>query len=258
MKYSHIDIHSHLNLEQFDTDRDSVIEDLKQKNIATITVGCDYKTSVLAIELADKYEHLFACVGQHPTDTVEDFDYDKFLSLAKNEKVVAIGECGLDYFRQKNDEIIEKQKNIFLQQIKIAQTLNKPLMIHARPSKNSMDAYIDVLDILDGYKDIKSNFHFFVGDLSIAKRILERGDTMSFDGPITFSRDYDEVIKFIPIESIMAETDAPFASPAPHRGKRCTPDMVTEVIKRIAEIKEMTFEDTSKQLLENANRVFGI
>lgn len=258
MNFKYIDVHSHLNLEQFDLDREEVIALLKEQDIATITVGCDYKTSLLAVELAQKNEHLFACVGQHPTDTTEPFIYEKFLELSKSEKVVAIGECGLDYFREKNDALVESQKELFLKHIKIAEELNKPLMIHARPSKNSMDAYNDVLDILDSHKNIKANFHFFVGDIEVAKRIIDRGFTVSFDGPITFSRDYDEVIKILPIESIMAETDSPFAAPAPYRGKKATPLMVVEVIKKIAEIKEISLENAVLSLRENTKRVFGV
>mgnify|MGYP000851115737 CR=1 FL=1 len=266
MKY--IDIHSHLNLNQFDTDRERVIEKLKSEDIATITVGVDLETSKFAVQLAEMHYNLFACVGLHPADNeTEVFDYDKYLELAKNEKVVAIGECGLDYFRlpegvNEIEEIKNKQKDIFKKHIGLAIELGKPLMIHARPSKGSMDAYADALDILDLHKkenpSLLVNFHFFVGDTDIAKRIIGNNWSMSFDGPITFARDYDEVIRLIPLHLIMAETDAPFASPAPHRGKRCEPWMVGEVVKKIAEIKNLPQEEVEKALLENAKRVFDI
>ncbi len=259
--YTHIDIHSHLNLSQFDADRDEVIAKLKQEKISTITVGTDYMTSKFAVELAEKHEHLFACVGIHPTDVkTEIFDYEKMLELARHPKVVAIGECGLDYYRGKED--IERQRVLFESHIKLAREVGKPLMIHARPSKDSMDAYEDTLDILEKHKadgsKLHVNFHFFVGDINIARRALSYGATMSFDGPITFARDYDEVIRMLPLESIMTETDAPFASPLPYRGKRCEPWMVSEVVKKIAEIKEIPIQAVTEILTLNAIKIFQL
>lgn len=261
LKY--IDIHSHLNLNQFDSDKEEVIQKLKDNNIYTITVGADYKSSVLAVELADKNDNLFASIGLHPSDVfVEEFNYQDMLTLASNKKVVAIGECGLDYFRDTNEDFKIKQKEIFKLHIKLALETNKPLMIHARPSKGTMDAYVDALDILELVKKdnpkINANFHFFAGDLNIAKRVVKFGFTISFDGPITFSHDYDEVIKEIPLESIMAETDSPFAAPAPYRGKRCEPQMVSEVYKKIAELKGLSEEETNKIIIGNVKRVFDI
>jgi TatD DNase family protein len=284
----YIDIHSHLNLSQFDSDREDVVQKLKDENISTITVGADYKTSVLAVELGDKHENLYASVGLHPSDVlIEEFNYDQILNLAINKKVVAIGECGLDYFRSDDEEFKNKQKEIFNLHIKLALEVGKPLMIHARASKGTMDAYNDVLDILESYQKparnadriayarphdsfqcvgqaggdnpkLNANFHFFAGDINIAKRIVKNSFSISFDGPITFSNDYDEVIKEIGLESIMAETDSPFAAPMPYRGKRCEPQMVKEVIKRIAELKEMSIEETNNIILNNIKRVFGI
>lgn len=259
----YIDIHSHLNLSQFDSDREEIIQKLKDNNISTITVGADYKSSLLALELSNKHDNLFASIGLHPSDVlIEEFNYDDMLLLSQNKKVVAIGECGLDYFRDTDEDFKIKQKEIFNLHIKLALETNKPLMIHARPSKGTMDAYIDVLNILEIYKknnpSINANFHFFAGNLDIAKRAIELGFTLSFDGPITFSHDYDEVIKEIPIESIMAETDSPFAAPAPYRGKRCEPQMVSEVYKKIAELKGTSLEETNKIIMGNVKRVFGI
>ncbi len=261
MKYTYIDAHSHLNLSPLYERREEIIAVLREKHVATITIGTDRATSQKAVALAHEYSDvLFACVGLHPADNAQEvFDMDAYESLARDGKVVAIGECGLDYFRDQSEENKARQKEIFLQHIALAQKVQKPLMIHARPSKGTQDAYEDVLDILESIEDCpRANFHFFVGDIPIAKRILAIGGTMSFDGPITFSHDYDEVIAFLPIESIMAETDAPFAAPVPHRGKTCEPWMVEEVITRIAEIKELLLEDVRQTLYENAKRVFDI
>lgn len=263
MNPKYIDIHSHLNLKQFDGDREEVIQKLKDEDIWTITVGVDYESSLKAIELADKHYNLFACIGLHPSDVfIEEFDYNKMLALTLNKKVVAIGECGLDYFRDNKEDFKEKQKEVFHSHIKLALESGKPLMIHGRPSKGTMDAYVDILNILESYKKenpfLMANFHFFAGNLDIAKRIIELGFTLSFDGPITFSSDYDEIIKIIPIESVMAETDSPFAAPSPYRGKRAEPQMVKEIVKKIAEIKGLSEEEVAKVIVSNAKRVFDL
>lgn len=261
MKY--IDIHSHLNLEPLKTDEVGVITRMVENEVATITIGVDYKTSMEAIVLAEKYNFVWAGIGLHPTDnTTENFDIEQYKRLAVNERVVCIGECGLDYFRDARLETKARQKEIFKKQVELALHVNKPLMIHARPTKGNMDAYADVLDILEEYKkthiNLRGNFHFFVGDLEISKRVLALGFTMSFDGPITFARDYDVVIKSLPLDSIMVETDAPFAAPAPHRGKACEPYMVIEILKKIAEIKNLPEDQVTKTIFENSRRFFGI
>lgn len=259
----YFDIHSHLNFKDFDENRHEIIDEMKKENITTIAVGTSQSDSLEVIELAQKYENIFACIGVHPADDSIFAEFDKkfFDDLAKNKKVVAIGECGLDYFRDQREELKIKQKEIFVNHIEIAIKNNLPLMIHARPTKNTMNAYEDVLDILENYKakfgdKLSGNFHFFVGDLNIAKRALKIGFTMSFDGPITFARDYDEVIKFLPLESIIAETDSPFASPIPFRGKTNNPTNVKFIYEKIAEIREEDIEFVRKQINENARRIF--
>ena len=266
MKFSYFDVHSHLNISPIQEENNSIIGILREKGIGTITVGVDYTTSKMALDLANtNADILWATVGQHPNDNPEEeFIYEKFLDLAQDPKVVAIGECGLDYYRLKGSseekEIeIERQKNLFRDHIKLAEELGKPLMIHARPHVGSMDAYIDTLRILEESNFTgHANFHFFVGDLNIAQRIVEHNWTVSYDGPITFTDDYSDVIKWLPLENIMAETDAPFAAPMPHRGQTNYPQYVEFVYKKIAEIKEIDSEITRKTLLENAKRVFKI
>ncbi|MES2416431.1 MAG: TatD family hydrolase [Patescibacteria group bacterium] len=259
----YIDIHSHLNLSPLSEDQDAVIVRMVEAGVGTITIGVDYETSQKAVEIASKYDFIWAGVGLHPTDNMEEeFDIEKYKTLAENPKVVCIGECGLDYFRDQREEIKIKQKEIFKKHIELALEIGKPLMIHARPSKGSMDAYEDALNILEQYKKendtLAGNFHFFVGDINIAQRALAINFTMSFDGPITFARDYDEVINFLPLTSIMAETDSPFASPVPYRGKTNEPAYVIEIVKKIAEIKNLSEEDVAQALLQNVKRVFNI
>lgn len=265
MDIRYFDIHSHLNLSPLKEKKDEVLEKMKEHGVATITVGTSLETSKDAVVLAHQYEHLFATVGVHPTDHEEEFNHDDFLQLAQDVRTVALGETGLDYFRLGNkgetdEEILaikQLQKALFKKHILLAEQVGKPLMIHARPSKGSMDAYHEVLDMLEE-TNIKANFHFFVGDMDVVTRIKSQGHTISFDGPITFADDYNEVIASTPIDMIMAETDAPFASPEPYRGKMCEPWMVIPVVQAIARIKGMNEEIVRKALVENAIRFFGI
>lgn len=247
-----IDIHSHLNFPDFDTDREEVITRLKQEGIATITVGTSLKTSEEAVALAEQHEHLWATVGIHPHEAGETHDLVKLLELAKHPKTVAIGECGLDYFKLANEELKQKQKELFLAQIGIAREVGKPLMLHIR------EAYQDVLEILEEHKDVKAHAHFFAGDWEVAQKFLNLGHTLSVTGVITFTADYDAVIKNVPLESLMLETDAPYVAPAPHRGKRCEPAYVTYVAQKVAEIKGLTFDEVAKATTENAKRVFNL
>lgn len=276
MKY--IDIHSHLNLSPLLEIQSEVMERMKEKDVATITVGTGLQTSREAVRLADENDFLYATVGIHPNHPLSSLDFsetsekdwnEELEELAKNPKVVAIGETGLDYFRLPDsphsaEATRGKQKEIFKKHIELAIKVGKPLMIHSRPSKGSQDAYEDVLEILEAYSSrlapnsLHANFHFFVGNVDTAKKALEAGHTMSFDGPVTFSGDYDEVIRFLPLESIMAETDAPYAPPVPHRGKVCEPWMVEEVYRAIARIKGLEEEQVRLALVENAKRFFDM
>ena len=253
------DIHSHLNFSQFDEDREEVIKQMNDESIWTITVGTGLKTSEESVLLAEKHDHVFATVGVHPTDWEEQFvesEFDKFVS---HPKVVGVGECGLDYFRIEVDDkkAKDKQRDLFIRHIEFASQHEKPLMIHGRPKVGSMDAYQDIYDILTTNHVLRStnypgNLHFFVGDKKTATNFLDKGFTISFDGPITFTRDYDEVIKYVPLERIMAETDAPFAAPDPYRGKRNNPLYVKEIYKAIAEIRGENPEIVRHQLTQNA------
>ncbi len=289
MKPCYFDIHTHVNFAVFDEDREEVIKRARDAGVLMMNVGTQKDTSKKAIEIAEKYDNCYACIGVHPihcgksfhdeaelgeggkefTSRGEEFDYDYYLALAKNPKVLAIGETGLDYYHKEhnddNHDSVEKQKKVFLEHIRLAQEVRKPLMIHARPSKGTMDAYEDVIEIIKNEKlkmnngnDLKVNFHFFSGNIETAKNILAIGGTMSFDGPITFARDYDELIRFLPLESIMVETDAPYATPLPYRGKRNEPFYVIEIAKMVSIIRGDDEETVRKALLANTKRVFGV
>ncbi len=270
------DAHSHIHSKEFDADRSETITRMREAGVSTITVGTYLESSREAVRLAEREPDVWATVGLHPTDTDEDFDEKEFRKLAEHKKVVGIGECGLDYYRlttpvvesthygasqRLTNEKKEIQKENFRKQIELALAINKPLMIHSRPSQGSMDAYEDVLEILTSNQQpvtskLVGNVHFFVGDETIAKQFLDLGFTMSFTGVITFARDYDEVIKYIPLESILSETDCPYASPVPYRGKRNEPAYVAEVVKKIAEIKNLPIDKVSETLFKNTERAF--
>jgi len=254
--FKYIDIHSHLGFGDYGQDLKEVIKRMEESGVATITIGTDLESSKEAVKIADEFENVFACIGAHPADK-KDFVFEEkdFEELVKNPKVVAIGECGLDYFKITGDIEAEKnrQKKEFIKQIEFSIKHNKPLMLHIR------DAYLDAYEILSKYKGkAKGNMHFFAGSLDFAKKFVDLGFTISFTGVITFARQYDEIIKNIPLDMIHAETDSPFVAPIPYRGKRNEPVYVIEVIKKIAEIRGKDLKTVSEQLLLNAKRTFGL
>lgn len=244
------DIHSHLNFEGYKPDFDAVIERLRETETHTVVVGTSYEDSKLAVDLAEKYPEIYATIGVHPVDDVAaTFEKDKFAELVRHPKVVAIGECGMDFYHQDKEQDFERQKKLFIEQIEFALEHKKPVMIHAR------DSYPEILQVLENYPGLRGNIHFFAGTLEEANRFIEKGFTLSFTGVITFANSYDNVIKSIPLASILSETDAPFVAPAPYRGKRNEPSYVQEVVKRIAEIRGADFEEVRAALVENALRM---
>lgn len=255
MKY--IDIHAHLNFPDFDSDREELIADMKSKDIGTFNIGTTLQTSKNSIELADTHENIWAIVGIHPVHATESLmsDLDEIEPLISHPKCLAIGECGLDYFHQKDDESKKVQKEFFKKQIELALKYNKILMIHCR------EAYPDTLEILEEYKksnpNLRAHFHFFTESVETAKRVLENGFTVSFTGPITFAN-YEELVQFVPLESMMIETDSPYASPKSQRGKRNDPRNVLEIGAKIAQIKGLPEEEVFQRIRENTRKVFGV
>ena len=258
-----IDAHSHLQLKEYDADRADVIARMQVAGVKTIAVGVDDATSKSALALAEKYpDCLWATVGTHPADGgLDSFNIDTLRELAAHPKAVGIGECGLDYYRLKagEDAVKEKQKEVFRAHIAVAEEFKKPLMIHCRPSKGTDDAYEDLIGVLStSHYSLPTVVHFFVGSASVAEKLLALGCYFTFGGVITFARDYDAVIAVIPLERIMAETDAPFVAPVPYRGKRNEPAYVGEVVKKLAELKGMSFEEAARSTAETAERVFKL
>ena len=181
--------------------------------------------------------------------------------MGKHPRVIAIGECGLDYYRAEEDTK-ELQKKAFIEHIELANKLGKPLMLHIRPGLRSLgeagNAYEDALEILKTHAKVKGDAHFFAGDWKTAKEFLDLGFTLSFTGVLTFTHDYDEVVKNAPLDMLLSETDAPYVTPAPHRGKRNEPAYVAEVVRAIASIRGENLEEVAKQLVANARRVFSL
>ncbi len=291
MTIKYFDIHSHLNLSPLSENKEAIVAKMKDLGVATITVGTGLETSKTAVEIAEAYpDTCWATVGIHPcycsnplhdsgeggsrSEPGEDGGWSELEKLALNPKVVAIGETGLDYFHEDTPESRKIQEDIFKKHITLAKKVNKPLMLHVRASKGSDNAYYDALKILENSSasqslgtsswqeedsaPLRANFHFFSGSKECMEAIVSAGFTVSVDGPITFSRDYDEMIKAVPLESLMIETDAPFAAPAPYRGKPCEPWMVIEVAKKVAELKNMDEEDVRQQLLKNTQKFFNL
>lgn len=263
----YFDTHCHIQLQSYDKDRFEVIERMKSEEVGGLVVGTNAADSAEALSTTTLWgDGLWAVVGAHPIDAAsEEINTAHFRALLQNDKVVGVGECGLDYYRTDKDdaERIRGQHDLFETFVALAIEHNLPLMLHCRPSKGSMDAYKDVLEILKFHRlsageKLRGNAHFFVGDVEIAKQFLELGFMLSFSGVITFAREYDDVVKYAPLTSILSETDSPFATPEPHRGKRNEPIYVSEVVKKIAEIRGEDFEGVRGQLVENARRLFDI
>jgi TatD DNase family protein len=252
------DSHCHLQLPQFDADRKETLERMQTNKVGGVVVGTDLKTSKDGLELAKQNSLLWASVGLHPNDNLkEHFDASAFDHLARDPKVVAIGECGLDYFRSGGtDDEKGAQRKRFEEQIELALTVQKPLIIHCR------NAHDDMLEILEDYlgnrPGLQAVIHFFTGSAELAKKYLDLGCYLSFPGPITYTDMYDESIRVAPLEKILSETDSPFAAPVPFRGKRNEPAYVEEVVKKIAMIKNMPTEELSRQIVLNSQRIFKL
>lgn len=261
-----IDSHTHLESQFFGDYKNKALKRALDDKIFIINVGVDRKSSQEAVKVANQnFFGIWATIGQHPTEN-EKFDYNFYKKLALEEKVVAIGECGLDYykiqnskFKNQNDNLKLKnfkkaQKELFIQHIKLAKEVNKPLMIHCR------DAFDDLIKILKpNTKNLKpSIIHFFTGTFDNAKKLLEIGFYFTFGGLITFNRNFDEIIKFLPLDKILLETDAPFVAPVPYRGQKNEPAYIIEIAKKMAEIKNVSFKEICRQTTENTKVVFRL
>jgi TatD DNase family protein len=283
----YIDIHAHVNFKAYDNDRDVVIRRALESDTWVINIGTQYDTSEKAVEMTNEYENgVYATIGLHPihtgasyhdlaelgeggkefTSRGEVFDKEKYRKLAQKGKVVAIGECGLDYYHL-DQESIEKQKKAFISQIKLASELDLPLMLHIRNNLDdkSHNAYFDVCELLKKYskRKIKGVSHFFAGSVEDMKRFVDIGVYISLAGPITYKPnlkicDYDAVIKETPLDMILTDTDSPYVAPVPYRGQRNEPVYVKEMVKKIAYVKNMEEDEVAKIIFSNAKKLFNL
>jgi TatD DNase family protein len=251
-----IDTHTHLDFDSYDEDREIVIQRaIENKVSGIITIGTDLKSSEQAVKIAEKYASVFAAVGIHPSDCASAHynDFEKIKELTQHEKVVAIGEIGLDYYHMHADK--ETQKNIFKKQIKLATELNLPLIIHNR------DSHDDMYEIIsnEGVAETGGVLHSFSGDESFLEKILLTNLYISFTGNITFKKSTtDPLVIQTPLENLLLETDSPFLTPAPLRGKRNEPAFLVHTAKKIADLKGISIEELGSITSDNAKTLFKL
>jgi TatD DNase family protein len=249
-----IDSHAHLTFKDYRTDLASVMRRAKEAGVtAIITVGCDVGSSEDGIRLASAEERVYATVGVHPHDarTLDDFEFEKLEHLAGQAKVVAIGEIGLDFYRNLSPR--RTQERVFRRQIDLAKQKDLPIVIHDR------DAHRRTMEILKSEKASRGVLHCFSGDINVARQGLELGLYISFAGPITYGgKQAVSMIRRIPEDRILVETDCPYLTPVPHRGKRNEPAYVRFVVERIAEILGRTPEEIDRITEANTRRLFNL
>jgi TatD DNase family protein len=290
-KIRFFDAHTHVQFLAYEADRDAVIRRALEGGVWMMNVGTQRDTSAKAIALAEQYPEggVYAAIGLHPVHTSksfhdaqelgggeaakaftsrgEVFDMDYYRHLAAHPAVRAIGECGLDYFHfdatEEKEVQVKKQKAAFLAQIQLSHEIKRPLMIHCR------NAFSDLIQMLKDHSPLLNDspgvIHFFTGTGEDAKQLLDLGFSFTFGGAVTFpprkgksAGDYDEVIKMIPIDHILSETDAPYVSPVPYRGMRNEPAYVVEIVKKLADLKSVPVEEMKGQIWENTKQVFGV
>ena len=250
-----VDTHVHLNSKKYKDNLTQVIDRAHDAGVELmIVVGFDHETNVKAIELAEKYPFIYATVGYHPTDArhVKESDYDLLISQIKHEKVVGIGECGLDFYWDK--EYVDKQIEVFKRQIGLSIEFDKPLIIHMR------DASEATYNVLSEYKDLKGIMHCYSGSPEMAEEFLKLGLHISLGGPVTFTngRVPKAVAKMVPLDKLLIETDAPYLSPHPFRGKTNEPARVKLVAEEIARLRDMSYTELAKSTAKNAYKLFNI
>lgn len=251
------DTHVHLNADQFEDDVEGVIQRAKEVGVEKmVVVGFDEKTIHKAMKLVEDYDFLYASVGWHPVDAIDCTDeyLDWIEELASHPKVVAIGETGLDYHWDKSPKDV--QKEVFRKQIHLAKRVKLPIIIHDR------EAHEDIVEVLreENAAEVGGIMHCFAGDTEIAKACLDMNFHLSFGGPVTFKNALlpKEVVKEIPLDRLLIETDAPFLAPHPNRGKRNEPAYVKIIAEKIAELRNIPYEELASITSENAKKLFGI
>lgn len=256
MNINFTDTHCHLDMKEFD-DLDKTVQDAALAGINQIIVpSVDASSFDRVIKIAETYENIYCALGIHPTEAkdAKNEDFERIFKLVNHEKIVAIGECGLDYYWDKTTA--EVQKEVFIKQINIANDFNKTLLIHDR------EAHKDCLDLLKYHvaQDTNVIMHCFSGSPEFALECAKKGYYIALGGVVTFknAKKVHEVAKITPLENLLLETDAPFLAPTPHRGERNEPAYVRLIAEEIARLKEISLEELSKITQENVRKVFGI
>jgi len=243
--------HAHLDLPDFDSDRESLINKCFKNGIEyIINISFNKETALTSLELAKKHPRIFATVGYHPHDAT-DFDAELVKKMAREKKVVAIGEIGLDFFRNLSPYTV--QREVFANQAHLAMEFDLPVVVHDR------QAHQESYNILkqEGVKE--AVFHCFSGDIIFAQQVLDAGWMMSFTGSITYNNSHlDDVIRLVPMDRFMIETDCPYLPPHPHRGQRNSPLFLHLVAEKIAQIKGITPKEVAEASYDNAHRFFRI
>ena len=250
------DTHAHYDSGGFNADRDEVLSSLPASGVALVVdPGCDVPSSQAAVALAEKYPHVYAAVGIHPGDCAgcTDADFEAIRTLCGHEKVVAVGEIGLDYYWEDNPPK-EFQQMVFRRQIELALELDLPVIVHDR------EAHGDSLAVVLDYPALRGVFHCFSGSPEMAQELLKRGWYLGFDGPITYknAKRAPEVAAVTPLDRIVVETDAPYLTPGPYRGKRNDSRYLPYVIEKLAEWKGVSREEMTDITLKNGKRLFGL
>lgn len=280
------DTHCHLNFRAYSANSDEVFGRARTQGVGLNIVGSQRDTSRRAVALAEQYEgDVYATVGLHPVHLVDEeieeeggtfrtraeiFDYEAYKVLAAHPRVVAIGEMGLDYYRLPRDgegvsEIKAKQRVTFEQGLSLASELDKAIVVHTRPSPGTVDAYQDVIEILDSRfkisdQRVRGVVHCFGGNLEQARRIIELGLYIGVTGIVTFknAKELQEIVREIPLDHLVIETDAPYLAPDPYRGQRNEPAYVEHVARKIADIKDMAFDEIARITTENGRNLFAL
>ncbi|WP_017413665.1 TatD family hydrolase [Clostridium tunisiense] len=250
------DSHSHYDDSQFNEDRDLVLKEIKEKGvIGVLNCGSDLRGLNMSIELAEKYDFVYAAVGIHPeyAQVVDENLIEQIRNYAKNPKVRAIGEIGLDYYWEENPPR-EVQKKAFRMQMEAARELNLPVVIHDR------EAHQDTLEIMKEFSQVKGVVHCFSGSVEFAKECLKLGYYIGITGVVTFknAKVIKEVVKAVPIDKLLVETDCPYMAPTPYRGKRNQSNYIEYIIDEIAELKGITKEDVEKNTIKNTKTLLNL
>lgn len=275
------DTHSHVNFSAFKDDSADVLNRAHQANVSVINVGSQYSTSQRAVEIAQNFENVYAVVGLHPIQLEkqaiteegdefetrqEDFDYDRYLELGKNPKVVGIGETGLDYYHIPEDldreKVIEKQKSVFHAHIRLANELGKPVVVHCRGDKANFDEAFRQMaeEVKNDLPDKGGVLHCYGGPVELVKPLAELGFYFSFNGILTFDKTgrIESILKETPRDKILFETDCPYLTPVPFRGERNEPSYVRHVLRKAALILQMEESELERISDDNAQRLFQL